>query len=119
MARLPLAPTSTVLLVFRSCLLVLASLVIAIFSESAQGAEPSAFASSASTDEAIPEPDSGEAPNKNLLWDEALSLQWLPDGLLWRIPWANQREPRMYATVNNALRDTTIDTAIGGEFGLV
>jgi hypothetical protein len=67
--------------------------------------------------------ESGQAnrdPSKSkLFWDEKLTYVPVPDSLLWEVPWANQREPRMSATLNNALRHgTTIDTAIGAEWGL-
>jgi hypothetical protein len=60
-----------------------------------------------------------ETSKKKLLWDEKLCFVWVPDSLLWEVPWANLREPRMYATFNNALRrSTTIDTDIGAEWGI-
>ena len=51
-------------------------------------------------------------------WSQA-QWQFFPAGLLWHPPWANQREPRSGVRFSNARNESTIDTAIGGEFGLV
>ncbi len=59
------------------------------------------------------------ARGKGKIWDEGVHFECLPTSLLWRVPWANQREPRMAARVNNALEQSTIDTSIGAEFGMV
>ncbi|WP_419193614.1 DUF1207 domain-containing protein [Kolteria novifilia] len=55
----------------------------------------------------------------SLLWSRPLRCDFLPTGLLWQPPMANQRAPRMYGKFNNANDENTIDTAIGGEFGLI
>jgi hypothetical protein len=68
------------------------------------------------------------ARGKGKIWEEGVHFECLPTSLLWRVPWANQREPRMFGKFNNAPQqgqttsdqkdDSTIDTAIGAEFGL-
>jgi len=143
MSRVPLAPTRVAPIVRRACLLVLATLLVAVFFGPTQATEPPASTEDepalalipAERAERPPEMvaplpplgsfplESGEleseAPKKKLFWDKKLSFVGLPDSLLWGVPWANQREPRMYATFNNALRHSTIDTAIGAEWGLL
>lgn len=53
------------------------------------------------------------------LWDDLpFEPRPLPADLLWQIPLANQREPRMYGTFFNMRGQSFIDTAIGGQFGL-
>jgi hypothetical protein len=42
----------------------------------------------------------------------------LPRGQLWEAPLANQREPRMYGKLTTLDDESTIDTAVGAEFGL-
>jgi hypothetical protein len=142
MLRVPLAPAGVAPIVRRACLLVLAFLFVTVFAGPAQAAEPPASTVDDLAQEVIPAPraerplemvaplpalanlalDTGqgesEAPKKKMFWDEQLSFERLPDSLLWQVPWANQREPRMYATFNDALRHSTIDTAIGAEWGL-
>lgn len=52
-------------------------------------------------------------------WTRPLQWQPIPLGLLWTVPLANQREPRTYAKFTNLNNQSTIDTAIGGQFGLI
>ncbi|WP_435022667.1 DUF1207 domain-containing protein (plasmid) [Tundrisphaera sp. TA3] len=52
------------------------------------------------------------------LWPEPLTYIPLPGDLLWKVPLANQREPRMYAKFTNFKQQSFIDTAIGAQFGL-
>jgi hypothetical protein len=56
---------------------------------------------------------------RGLFWSEPLDWRFLPHGLLWEPPLANQREPRMFGKFTNANDESTIDTAIGGQFGLL
>jgi hypothetical protein len=57
--------------------------------------------------------------NDTLLWgDKPYKYVTLPDTLLWKIPLAAPREPRFYGKFFNIGRESFIDTAIGGEFGL-
>lgn len=51
-------------------------------------------------------------------WSGPWGSMALPPRLLWTVPLANQREPRMYAKFTNLHGESTIDTAIGGQFGL-
>lgn len=59
-----------------------------------------------------------DADEHTLFWSNGLHYIVLPGTLLWEPPLANQREPRMYAKFTNARNESTIDTAIGGQFGL-
>lgn len=54
----------------------------------------------------------------SMFWSDKLVYTVLPRSLLWEPPMANQREPRMYGKLDNANEESTIDTAIGGEFGV-
>ena len=57
--------------------------------------------------------------NKNFLWgDEPYRYVTLPSQLLWEVPLANPREPRMYGKFFNLKGKSYIDTAIGAQFGL-
>ena len=60
-----------------------------------------------------------DADARSLWWSQPLVEDYLPTRRLWTPPLANQREPRMYAKLNTANDESTIDTAIGSEFGLV
>ena len=51
-------------------------------------------------------------------WSEPMTYIPLPKDLLWKVPLANQREPRMYAKFTNFNKQSYIDTAIGAQFGL-
>lgn len=55
----------------------------------------------------------------SLFWSEPLCYEFLPPNLLWEVPLANQREPRLGGRFTNARKESTIDTAIGAEFGFV
>lgn len=46
-------------------------------------------------------------------------FDWLPEGLLWRPPLANPREPRCYVTLGMLAGQRVIDTSIGADFGLL
>lgn len=60
-----------------------------------------------------------DANQHSLFWSEPLHCVYLPNSLLWQPPLANQREPRMYAKFTNMNGKNFIETAIGGELGLV
>lgn len=51
-------------------------------------------------------------------WSEPLKYTPFPEGLLWQPPLANQREPRMFGKFTNHNDESTIETAIGAQFGL-
>ncbi|HEV3263584.1 MAG TPA: DUF1207 domain-containing protein [Gemmataceae bacterium] len=56
-----------------------------------------------------------------LSWRDHAHLTGLPPTLLWEVPLAAQHEPRTYikpTSLRDATTYSTIDTAIGGEFGL-
>lgn len=59
-----------------------------------------------------------DAESCSLFWSNRLKYTILPSSLLWLPPLANQREPRMFGKITNLNNESTIDTAIGGEFGL-
>jgi hypothetical protein len=52
-------------------------------------------------------------------WGSPMEWTALPMTRLWEIPLANQREPRTYAKFHNVHGQSAIDTAIGGQFGIV
>lgn len=54
-----------------------------------------------------------------LLWSEPMEFVYLPCSLLWQPPLASQRAPRTAAKFTNLNDESTIETAIGGEFGLI
>lgn len=58
-----------------------------------------------------------DADGMALGWSNRLVYDAFPSSLLWQPPMANQREPRMYGKFTNANDQSTIDTALGGEFG--
>ena len=55
---------------------------------------------------------------ETFLWPEKLHYIPLPQTLLWKVPLANQREPRFFAKFTNLNKQSYIDTAIGAQFGL-
>lgn len=52
-------------------------------------------------------------------WREPIEYRVLPGTLLWQIPLANQREPRTDGKFLAVNGQSTVDTAIGGQFGLL
>lgn len=60
-----------------------------------------------------------DADSKTPFWSNPMQWVLLPDSLLWTPPLANQRAPRMYGKFTTLNNESTIDTAIGGEFGLI
>lgn len=70
-----------------------------------------------STDVAVIE-EYSDYQRPGFLWDGPYEFVMVPRTLLWTVPLANQREPRMYAKFSNAIDNNTIDTAIGGQFGI-
>jgi hypothetical protein len=46
-------------------------------------------------------------------------LRFLPGSLLWEVPYANQREPRMFGKVTDFDGTSTYETALGAQIGLV
>jgi hypothetical protein len=52
-------------------------------------------------------------------WGRDYRFQTTPGTLLWEPPLANQRAPRMYGKFTTLNDESTIDAAIGGEFGLI
>ena len=66
----------------------------------------------------VPAADQGYIPEFNT--DYRLIL--FPRTLLWELPLANHLQPRMYmvaTSLDNAFTHTTLDTAIGGEAGII
>lgn len=59
-----------------------------------------------------------DADAHGLFWSAPMEWTFLPNGLLWEPPMANQREPRMFGKFTNLNDESTIETAIGAEFGL-
>lgn len=55
----------------------------------------------------------------SLGWSEPLLYSVLPQHLLWQPPLANQREPHMFGKFTNFDGESTIETAIGAQFGLI
>jgi hypothetical protein len=49
---------------------------------------------------------------------ESLVLESLPQKQLWRVPMANQREPRCFVKLTSLYSRATVDTGIGAVFGL-
>lgn len=60
-----------------------------------------------------------DADSCSLGWSEPLVYSVLPQHLLWQPPLANQREPHMFGKFTNLNDESTIETAIGAQFGLL
>jgi hypothetical protein len=61
---------------------------------------------------------SGEPSFATPIGDGSWVWESLPQTLLWRVPMANQREPRCEAKIEDLDHHVTLDTEIGGMFGL-
>jgi hypothetical protein len=59
-----------------------------------------------------------DADERGPFWSQPLEWQRLPIELLFEPPLANQRAPRMAAKFTNLNNESTIETAIGGQFGI-
>lgn len=89
----------------------------------ANGAFPAPPPSASTTDpdttaEPLVELTYSDADERSLFWSQPLEWQRLPIELLFEPPLANQRAPRMAAKFTNLNNESTIETAIGGQFGI-